>query len=52
MRRYAARWLLETKTQPGDGGLAFVPLMFAPGEAFQFDFSHQDAARETGMTRA
>ena len=42
VRRYAARWLLETKTAPGDGGTAFVPLMFAPGEAFQFDFSHED----------
>lgn len=42
VRRYAARWLLETKAAPGDGGMAFVPLMFAPGEAFQFEFSHQD----------
>jgi hypothetical protein len=22
--------------------MAFVPLMFQPGEAFQFDFSHED----------
>lgn len=42
VRRYAARWREETKTAPGDGGTAFVPLMFAPGEAFQFDFSHED----------
>jgi len=42
VRRYAARWLLETKAAPGDGGTAFVPLMFQPGEAFQFDFSHED----------
>ena len=42
VRRYAARWREETKTAPGDGGMAFVPLMFAPGEAFQFDFSHED----------
>ena len=27
-RRYAARWRLETKAAPGDGGRAFVPLMF------------------------
>jgi transposase len=42
VRRYAARWRLETKAAPGDGGTAFVPLMFQPGEAFQFDFSHED----------
>ena len=42
VRRYAARWREETTTAPGDGGTAFVPLMFAPGEAFQFDFSHED----------
>ena len=42
VRRYAARWREETKAAPGDGGTAFVPLMFAPGEAFQFDFSHED----------
>jgi transposase len=42
VRRYAARWREETKAAPGDGGMAFVPLMFAPGEAFQFDFSHED----------
>ena len=42
VRRYAARWREETKTAPGDGGMAFVPLLFAPGEAFQFDFSHED----------
>jgi len=42
VRRYAARWLQETKAAPGDAGAAFVPLMFQPGEAFQFDFSHED----------
>jgi len=42
VRRYAARRRLETKAAPGDGGAAFVPLIFAPGEAFQFDFSHED----------
>ena len=42
VRRYAARWREETRTAPGDGGIAFVPLMFQPGEAFQFDFSHED----------
>ena len=42
VRRYAARWREETKAAAGDGGTAFVPLLFAPGEAFQFDFSHED----------
>jgi transposase len=42
VRRYATRWREETKAAPGDGGMAFVPLMFQPGEAFQFDFSHED----------
>jgi transposase len=42
VRRYAAGWRRETKTAPGDIGMAFVPLMFAPGEALQFDFSHED----------
>jgi transposase len=42
VRRYAARWRQETRAAPGDGAMAFVPLMFQPGEAFQFDFSHED----------
>jgi transposase len=42
VRRYAARWRAEAKASPGDGGMAFVPLLFAPGEAFQFDWSHED----------
>jgi transposase len=42
VRRYATRWRAETKAAPGDGGVAFVPLLFAPGEAFQFDWSHED----------
>jgi transposase len=42
VRRYAARWRAQTKAAPGDGGMAFVPLLFAPGEAFQFDWSHED----------
>jgi transposase len=42
VRRYAARWREMTKSAPGDGGMAFVPLLFQPGEAFQFDFSHED----------
>jgi transposase len=42
VRRYAARWLIERRMGPGDGAAAFVPLMFRPGEAFQFDWSHED----------
>lgn len=42
VRRYAARWREEARAAPGDGGMAFVPLLFAPGEAFQFDWSHED----------
>jgi transposase len=42
VRRYAGRWRADLKTTPADGGSAFVPLIFQPGEAFQFDFSHED----------
>jgi transposase len=42
VRRYAARWLTERRKGPGDGAVAFVPLVFRPGEAFQFDWSHED----------
>jgi hypothetical protein len=51
VRRYAARWRLEAKAAPGDGGTAFVPLMFQPGEAFQFDFSHEDVCQRRSKTR-
>src|SRR5271166_5972101 len=38
VRRYARRWQRthESQTAP-----AFVPLWFAPGEAYQFDWSHE-----------
>ena len=42
VRRYAARWLSEQRKGPGDDAVAFVPLAFRPGEAFQFDWSHED----------
>ena len=42
MRRYAARWLGEQRKDAGDGAAAFIPLMFRPGEAYQFDWSHED----------
>jgi transposase len=38
VRRYAATW----KRAQGSGtAAAFVPLSFAPGEAYQFDWSHE-----------
>jgi transposase len=38
VRRYAARW---RKLRGSATAEAFVPLSFAPGEAFQFDWSHE-----------
>ncbi|MGH9845669.1 MAG: IS21 family transposase [Blastocatellia bacterium] len=38
VRRYAARWL---KARGHATAEAYVPLSFAPGEAFQFDWSHE-----------
>jgi len=38
VRRYARRWR-ETRTTGVAN--AFVPLVFAPGEAYQFDWSHE-----------
>ena len=42
VRRYATRWLVERRKDAGDGAAAFIPLMFRPGEAYQFDWSHED----------
>jgi transposase len=42
VRRYGARWLSERRKGTGDAAAAFVPLVFRPGEAFQFDWSHED----------
>ena len=42
VRRYAARWLWERREHAGDGAAAFIPLIFRPGEAYQFDWSHED----------
>lgn len=42
VRRYAARWKVERRKDAGDGVTAFIPLMFRPGEAYQFDWSHED----------
>ncbi|MCM3421331.1 IS21 family transposase [Sphingopyxis alaskensis] len=42
VRRYAARWKTDRRKDAGDGVTAFIPLMFKPGEAYQFDWSHED----------
>jgi transposase len=41
VRRYAARWRQERRRHVMDAP-AFIPLMFRPGEAYQFDWSHED----------
>jgi len=42
VRRYASRWTAERRKGVGDGAPAFIPLLFRPGEAYQFDWSHED----------
>ena len=42
VRRYAARWTATRRKDAGDGAPAFIPLLFQPGEAYQFDWSHED----------
>lgn len=41
VRRYAARWRQERRRNAVDAP-AFIPLTFRPGEAYQFDWSHED----------
>src|SRR5881394_4569516 len=38
IRRYAKRWRVERGAATAE---AYVPLSFAPGEAYQFDWSHE-----------
>src|SRR5438874_3988097 len=38
IRRYAKRWRIERGAATAE---AYVPLSFAPGEAYQFDWSHE-----------
>jgi transposase len=38
VRRYARRWAKDQGTATAE---AYVPLSFAPGEAYQFDWSHE-----------
>jgi len=42
VRRYATRWADARRKDPGGDVPAFIPLMFKPGEAYQFDWSHED----------
>jgi transposase len=42
VRRYATRWADARRKDPGGDVPAFIPLMFRPGEAYQFDWSHED----------
>ena len=37
VRRYAQQW----RRAQGQGGTVYVPLTFEPGEAYQFDWSHE-----------
>ena len=51
VRRYAASWRWRRSTS---GSQAYVPLIFHPGEAYQFDWSHEYAvvrARPRGSRR-
>ena len=41
VRRYAAGWRLKRRRGVADAP-SFIPLMFQPGEAYQFDWSHED----------
>jgi transposase len=38
VRRYARRWREQHASATAE---AYIPLMFAPGEAYQFDWSHE-----------
>lgn len=38
VRRYVKKWLAEHKPEAGQ---VFIPLQFTPGDAYQFDWSHE-----------
>ncbi len=42
VRSYAVRWSEAWRKDLGEGVAAFIPLKFRPGEAYQFDWSHED----------
>lgn len=46
MRRYARGWRQE---QVSSSAAALVPLNYAPGEAYQFDWNH-DVVQINGVT--
>ncbi len=48
VRRYARRWQRE---HAGDANASYVPLEFAPGEAYQFDWSHEVVVLNRVTTR-
>src|SRR6202162_4929031 len=47
VRRYARQWSREHASQTAS---AYVPLSFAPGEAFQFDWSHEIVVMDGATT--
>ncbi len=46
IRRYAGSW---AKANASETASAFVPLTFAPGEAYQFDWSHEIVVMDGGQ---
>jgi hypothetical protein len=42
VRRYARRWTEARRKDAGDGARVHPADMFKPGEAYQFDWSHED----------
>src|SRR6202140_3021161 len=48
LRRYARRW---AKQHGQATAAAYVPLSFAPGEAYQFDWSQEEGRRHRGTQR-
>ena len=50
VRRYAKGWRRRRGAVPASQ--AYVPLVFAPGEAYQFDWSHEQVALAGSMDRA
>lgn len=42
VRRYARRWTEARRKDAGDDTPAFIPLLFPPSDAYQFDWSHED----------
>jgi hypothetical protein len=49
VRRYAGRW---SKERGHSTAAAYVPLSFAPGEAYQFDWSHEIVLPTTSSATA